>query len=216
MDHGHDLLTTVGVFARKGIWLPLPSFELGLGAVHILRSSIWAAQASAKVALREGYHDSPWPSVALRAAVSRMIGQSEFNLTIGSVDVLLSKDLGVAGTFKLSPYLGWSWLLILARSELIDATPEVDALAEPADRNADFLFVDQDAIHRQRVVAGAKLTYSVITVGLEAAISQAGSSTDDRAGTVMCGATAAPTADCDAEDAAARQTTITANVGATF
>ena len=40
---GPGQLTTASVFAKKGIWLPLPSFELGLGAVHILRSSMWAA-----------------------------------------------------------------------------------------------------------------------------------------------------------------------------
>src|SRR5687767_15773703 len=35
-SHGDDLMTTIGLFARKGIWLPAPSFEIGMGAVHLL------------------------------------------------------------------------------------------------------------------------------------------------------------------------------------
>src|SRR5262249_28418572 len=35
-------LPTYGVFVRKGIWLPLPSFELGAGALHLGNSNLWA------------------------------------------------------------------------------------------------------------------------------------------------------------------------------
>src|SRR5690606_25632965 len=47
--HGARTLSTVGVFARKGLWLPLPSFELGIGAVHLVHSRMWAGQAYAKL-----------------------------------------------------------------------------------------------------------------------------------------------------------------------
>src|SRR5688572_9889925 len=40
--HGDDFMTTVGLFARKGIWLPVPSFEIGVGAVHLTGSTMWA------------------------------------------------------------------------------------------------------------------------------------------------------------------------------
>jgi hypothetical protein len=217
VSHGNSVMTTVGVFAKKGIWLPLPSFEVGLGAVHLLRSRTWAAQAYGKLALHEGYHDLVIPSLALRGGVSRMMGQSELNLTIASIDAVVSKDFGVAGTFRLTPYLGWNWLVVIARSEVVDATPEVDSLAMPADRNADFVFVDQDDIVRDRFVAGLKLKYYVLTFGLEAAVARAGRSTDDRAGTdAICGMTDRPTSFCDSPDTAARQTTITATIGADF
>src|ERR1041384_8407782 len=32
--HGAGVLRTVGMFARKGLWFPAPSFELGAGAGH--------------------------------------------------------------------------------------------------------------------------------------------------------------------------------------
>jgi hypothetical protein len=217
VTHGESVMTTVGVFAKKGLWLPLPSFEMGLGVVHLLRSRLWAAQFYGKVALHEGYPDAPMPSVALRAGVSRMTGSTELNLTVLAVDLIVSKDFGVGGTFRLSPYLGIDVLSIIARSEVIDGTPEVDPMVEITDDNADFAFVDQDPVWRTRLVAGGKLTYSALTFGLEAAIARAGTSEDDQANTtVACASTTAPTAACDSVDEAARQTTITLTLGADF
>jgi hypothetical protein len=146
-----------------------------------------------------------------------MLGQSELNLTVASVDLVASKDFGVGGTFRLSPYLGANLLVAFARSEVIDATPDVDALEMPVDRNADFAFVDQEAITRQRGFLGAKLTYAVLTAGLEIALARRGRSTDDRAGTSTdCADAAAPTTACDARDRAGRQVTVTATLGAEF
>lgn len=216
VTHGDSLLTTVGVFAKKGLVLPLPSFEVGLGAVHLASSRMWAAQAYGKLALHEGYHGWVLPSVALRGGISRMMGQSELNLTVGSIDAVISKDLGIGGTFRLSPYLGWNWLIVVARSEVVDATPDVDASQMPADRNATFVFVDQDAILRDRFVAGAKLTFHVVTVGLEAAVARAGTSVDDRGTDMTCDPDGAPTSACDARDRAGRQTTFTLSLGADF
>src|ERR1051325_7178635 len=39
--HGRGVLRTLGMFARKGLWFPLPSFELGVGAVHVVDSAMW-------------------------------------------------------------------------------------------------------------------------------------------------------------------------------
>jgi hypothetical protein len=217
VEHGSSVMTTVGVFAKKGLWLPIPSFEFGVGAVHLLRSRIWSAQAFAKVALHEGFHDLPLPSFALRGGVSRMTGSSDLNLTSIALDAIASKDFGVGGTFRITPYAGAELLLVVARSEVIDATPDIDPLMEPVDRNADFAFVDQDTIIRTRFVAGGTLTYSVLRVGLEAAIARAGRSTDDRAGTSLpCDDATSPTSACDARDGAGRQTTFTVTVGADF
>ena len=45
-------LTTVGGYVRKGLWLPLPAFEFGAGALSILGSRMYALQGYAKMALR--------------------------------------------------------------------------------------------------------------------------------------------------------------------
>src|SRR3954466_4399116 len=57
--HGAGVLRTAGRFAHKGRWFPVPSFEVGAGAVHLVGSTIWAAQLHGKLAVHEGYHDLP-------------------------------------------------------------------------------------------------------------------------------------------------------------
>lgn len=215
--HGDDFMTTVGLFARKGIWLPAPSFEVGLGAVHLLDSRLWAAQAYAKLAVLEGYHDLPVPSVALRAGASRLMGSSELGLTVVSFDASVSKAFGVGGILRAAPYAGWNALLILPSSEVVDKTPDVDPREQPEDAELSFLFADQDDIWRQRVFGGVKLKHYVVSLSLEASLALRGSSRDDRAGTSMrCGDAPVPTADCDSRDRAGAQLALTAALGLDF
>ena len=180
--HGDRIMPTVGFFARKGIWLPAPSFEIGLGAVRLLDSRIWAAQGYAKLALHEGYHDFPLPSVAVRGAASRVMGTEQIDLTIASLDVSVSKDIGYRGTVTVSPYGGWNMLFIIPRSEVIDKTPHIDVREVPNDINMNFAFKDQANITRQRFFAGLKLQYYVFQLTLEAIIALPGRSVDARAG----------------------------------
>lgn len=217
VSHGGSTMATVGAFVRKGIWLPLPSFEVGTGVVHLLDSGHWAGQFYAKFALHEGFHDLPIPSLALRGAVSRLMGTDQIDLTIPSIDVSVSKHIGINGTFKLAPFAGWNWLLIVPRSEVIDKTPHIDVRDNPEDANQSFTFPDQDTIVRQRVFGGVKVSYYVFALTLEANFALAGSSTDDRGGTDMdCAAATSPTANCDATDEAGAQSTFTVSLGLDF
>ena len=214
--HGDDFMTTVGMFARKGIWLPAPSFEIGVGAVHLTGSSIWAAQTYAKVALIEGYHDLPIPSLSLRGAASRMMGSDQLNLTVASIDAMVSKSFGVGGMVNVAPYGGWNWLLIVPRSEVVDKTPHIDVRDTPEDANMSFAFPDQDRIRRHRLFGGAKLKYYVFTLTLEAALAFAGGSSDDAPGDMDCADVDEPTVDCDATDRSGRQATFSAAAGFDF
>ncbi len=215
--HGDDYMTTIGLFARKGIWLPAPSFEVGMGAVHLAGSSMWAGQLYAKLALVEGYHGLLLPSVALRGGASRMMGSDQLDLTVASIDLSISKEVGIGGTFNAAPYLGWDWLIVIPRSEVIDKTPHIDSVAEPTDAAMDFTFVDQDDIMRYRLFCGVLIRYYVFTLGLEGAIALAGSSVDDRAGSDMnCADAPGPTADCDAHDQAGGQASFTLTAGFDF
>jgi hypothetical protein len=216
--HGPSALRTVGLFAHKGMWLPAPSFELGVGAVHLVDSSLWAAQAYGKLALVEGYHDLPLPSVAVRGAVSRLMNQSQLDLTVVSLDAMISKHVGVGGTWRFDPYAGWDVLLIVPRSAVIDATPQVDPLVpgNELDGMNNFVFKDQTTIVRQRLVVGAKFQYDVVQLTIEAQLALAGRSVDDRAGTSdPCQPNSTTTA-CDARDTAAAQTTLSASAGFDF
>ena len=62
-------MATTGVCVKKGLWLPLPSFEVGACAIHLGQSHLWASQGYLKFALHEGYHDTHLPSQAVRGAV---------------------------------------------------------------------------------------------------------------------------------------------------
>ncbi|NVB85705.1 MAG: hypothetical protein HOV81_45495 [Kofleriaceae bacterium] len=218
-SHGADMLSTVGFFVRKGVWfLPVPSMEIGAGATHLVDSRTWTGQLYTKVALHEGYHQLPIPSLAVRGAVSRMMNQRELDLTVASVDVTVSKHIGVGGTWRFDPFAGWNALLIVPRSEVIDPTPNVDPLAPGNDSDLllNFVFRDQDNIVRNRFFLGAKLQYYVFQLTIEAQFALAGSSVDDRTGTNdMCMANST-TANCDAKDTAAAQRTLSMSAGFDF
>jgi hypothetical protein len=216
--HGDGFLRTVGVFARKGLWLPVPSFELGVGAVNVLGSQTWAAQISGKLAIQEGYHDLALPSLAIRGAVSRMINQRELDLTVLSGDAVISKHVGIGGTWRLDPFVGYDLLLILPRSEVIDATPNVDPLATGNDMDTpnNFAFKEQSAILRHRITAGVKLQYDVVQLTVEGQYAFAGTSTDNRAGVTTPCVANSTTADCNATDIASAQTTVSVSAGVDF
>ena len=216
--HGSDGMSTVGVFVRKGMWFPVPSFEIGAGAVRLLDSGIWTGQLYTKLGLHEGYHQLPLPSLAVRGAVSRMMSQRELDLTVASLDVSISKHIGVAGTWRLDPFAGWNLLMIIPRSEVIDPTPNVDSLATGNEMDAElnFVFREQDTILRNRFFFGAKFQYSFLQLTLEAQFALAGSSTDDRPGTSDVCMPNSATANCDAKDTAGAQRTVSMSAGFDF
>jgi len=211
-------MQTVGFFARKGLWFPVPSFEVGGGAVHLVDSHIWTGQVYAKLALIEGYHDLPLPSLAVRGAVSRMMTQRELDLTAVSLDVTISKHFGIGGTWRLDPFVGWNLLMIVPRSEVIEGTPNSDPLqpGNEGDSMNNFVFKDQATIYRNRIFFGAKTQFSVVQLTLSAQFALAGTSVDDRTGTNTPCMPQSVTAECDAKDTAKAQTTIALSAGLDF
>ena len=216
--HGSGMLRTVGMFVRKGMWFPFPSFEIGAGAVHLVDSRIWTGQLYAKLALHEGYHQLPIPSVAVRGGVSRMMQQRELDLTVASLDLTVSKHFGIGGTWRLDPYAGWNILVIIPRSEVIDPTPHVDPL-EPGnemDAGNSFVFKDQDNIYRQRFLVGVKAQFYVVQLTLEAVFALEGTSLDDRTGTSDQCMPNSSTTTCDSKDLATSQRTLSLSAGVDF
>jgi hypothetical protein len=175
-----SMLPVLSIMMRKGVWMPippLPSVELGLGASNLLNSGIYAVNGYLKLAIHEGYHDVPVPSFAVRAAVTRLIGASQLDLTIITVDGVLSKAFGVGGTFTLEPFLGGGAFFSIARSQVIDIQPNTDLYRGPAgsgmafDENArrdalaqKIVFDTQGDIIRWRVFAGLHFHYSILAI----------------------------------------------------
>ena len=195
-------LTTVGAFVHKGIWLPVPTMELGLGAVHLLDSHLLAWQGYAKLAIHEGFDDWLIPSVAVRGAVSYLTGTSQVTMTTATLDLLLSKGFGLRKTARLEPFAGGSLIAIFAHSGSIDATPFCDASklaampvgSDPGTRycassqagrkndlDANFSFPAQNAITRYRMFAGFKLRFAVLFFSAQYELYFAGTSRDGNA-----------------------------------
>jgi len=192
-------LTTMGVFLRKGIWFPAPSFEIGGGVVNLLNSQMLSWQGYAKFALHEGFHDLPFPSLAVRAAVAYLTGTDQVNLQTTSLDLLVSKGFGAMKTIRIEPFGGWSLLLIKATGKTIDFTPLCDsrevAQAAPGqqvsgncsiaqsgtanDLLANAAFPGQETITRYRAFAGAKLKFGTLAVIAQYELYLAGHSRDD-------------------------------------
>ncbi len=201
-------LTTMGLFVRKGMWFPIPALEWGAGAVNVLQSGMWAVQGYVKLAIQEGFHDWALPSAAVRAGFSQLVGTDQVTLTVSSIDVLLSKAFGLAGTARVEPFAGWNYLFIDARSGVIDGTPGCDAVllqqTSPTDVQglsrlplscrkdqagtwgdlyANFTFPEQNVITRSRFYGGLKLKLAMLFVVGQFAIATAGRSRDGRATT---------------------------------
>jgi hypothetical protein len=167
-------LTTMGVFLRKGLWFPLPGFEVGGGVVSLLQSQMLSWQGYAKFALHEGYYDLPFPSLAVRAAMSYLTGTDQVDLRTTSLDAIVSKGFGVLQTARLEPFGGLSLLIIKASGKPIDFTPLCDAREAATGSTAgcaasnDFLatapFPAQEAITRYRFFGGAKLKFGLLAV----------------------------------------------------
>jgi len=194
-----SMLTTMGFFLRKGIWLPAPSLELGGGVVHLLDSQLLSWQAYSKLALHEGFHDLPIPSLSVRGAFAYLSGTDQASLRTFSVDVLVSKGFGVLKTIRVEPFGGWSLLLIQAAGKPIDFTPLCDArqvaLATPGqavgsqcavaqsgtsnDLLANKEFPGQDVITRHRLFGGAKLKFGILDVIAQYELTLAGRSRDE-------------------------------------
>ncbi len=115
---------------RKG--LPF-GFELGTQVSHFHSSTIWAIGLDLRWSLFEGYHRGILgylPDFAVRGAVNTMVGQSQMNLTVVSLDAAISKRFTLGGQVRLSPFVGGQALMIFGDSGVIDFTPNRSAYAE--------------------------------------------------------------------------------------
>lgn len=182
------MIHTVSVMARKGIWLPLPSFEIGAGATKVMQSSIYAVQVYGKLSLHEGFHGWPIPSLSIRGSGLRVLGESQLDLTMAQIDAMLSKSFGIAGTVTLVPYLGAAWLYIIPRGQVLDLTPACDALSGRGcasnmpggtnsldlNNNAVFSTDANQNITRWRFFGGMRLNYNVLVLTTDLIVTPCG------------------------------------------
>ncbi len=119
LESGDSMLSTVQVQVRKG--LPY-SFELGGSVTHLLDSGLWGVGMQLKWAFLEGYKSVP--DLALRAAISTVLGSRDLSMFISSIDLTVSKSFGVGGVLSLAPYAGYRTMIIRASSFVLGTFPE--------------------------------------------------------------------------------------------
>ncbi|MEM1026323.1 MAG: hypothetical protein AAGD10_13275 [Myxococcota bacterium] len=162
-----QFFNTLRLDLQKG--LPL-SLQVGAHVQWVLDSQMVAPGIELRWAFQEGY--AHIPDFSLRAAVNTLLGTRDFDLTTFSADFVVSKGFTVGRAVRLAPYLGWSILLIDARSEVIDPTPTTFVASESGlrpDVENDFVFADVDFGDdlNQRVALGLRATFSVVAVGVQ-------------------------------------------------
>lgn len=166
---------TLQLMGRKGLY---PGLELGAGATHLFDSRMWSMGGYVKLALHEGFHHLPIPSIALRGSFSRLLGAKDIALTTAGIGLTISHVFGVGKTVNLTPYVGYETLFIVARSSVLSASsscgtadpppalcqgPGVEAISEVA-------FEKAGAIVRHRPHLGLRMMFSVMRLGFEAMI----------------------------------------------
>ena len=109
--------------------------------------------------------------------------------------------------------------MIIPRSEVIDPTPNIDPLdaGNEMDSELNFVFKDQD---NDLSATGSSSARSSSTTSSSSrsrrSFALAGSSVDDRPGTTDACMPHSTTTNCDAEDAAAAQRTLSVSAGFDF
>lgn len=109
---------------RKG--LPF-GFEIGTNMGFLVNTAYWTLGLEVRWSLLEGLrlrNSSVYlPSLSVRGAVQTLIGDSEFNVTVPSVDVMIGERIIVGDTVEISPFVGGQVAFVFADTELVDLTP---------------------------------------------------------------------------------------------
>ncbi len=188
-DSPDSLIQVYALKARKG--LPL-GFEIGGSLGYVANSTLWVGGGDIRWSLLEGFRTGALgllPDVSIGGGVRTLTGTSKFYLTTASLDVKISKPIPLADSAQLIPSLGYQRVIIFGDSNVLDATPAVDAQqqcgyegsspvngapicrnrlpsGEPA--NADFannFTFEKVRVHRNKGMVGLHYRYELVWLG---------------------------------------------------
>lgn len=141
-------------------------FELGTSMAHLFGTSYWSLGFDVKWSILEGFRTGAEgfiPDLAVRGAVQTLLGETEFNLTIPTIELILSKTIVLASAGTITPYLAGQFVWVLADSELVDLTPQQDAVTGGVDDYNNNDVFAQVRSTRLRGVIGVQGRYGVLT-----------------------------------------------------
>lgn len=103
-------------------------FQLGTNVGQLIGTSYFTAGVEVQWSIFEGFRRWGWlPDIAVRGAVQVLFGETEFDLTVPTVDVVISKSITLGNIGTLTPFIAGQLLFILGDSELVDLTPGCDS-----------------------------------------------------------------------------------------
>ncbi len=175
--------------------MPL-GFELAGTIGYVSNSGLWMGGGDLRWSMLEGFRTGPLgylPDISFGGGIRTVTGTSRFYLTTVGIDARISKPITLQDTSQLIPSLGFQRLIILGDSNVMDATPNVDAVSQcgfggldPAsgaptcrnrlpngtEANADFannFTFDKVRIHRNRGLLALNYRYEIIWLGSQVA-----------------------------------------------
>jgi len=153
-----SFLQTLQFSFRKG--LPF-SIEAGGSVTKLLQSSLWGVGLELKYAALEGFAFAP--ELGFRGGVSTFLGSRDYAMLVASGDAILSKKIGVAGLFKLAPYVGYNLQYVHGASNVIPVT-FLDQAGTKVDDQAVFAAAD---VFRHYITMGFQVIATVVDTGFE-------------------------------------------------
>jgi hypothetical protein len=119
-------LVTNRVRFEKGL-----PFGISLGAQvgMVQRTGTYLVGADIKLALLEEVLRSRVPDLALRAALTKLVGARDLSLFVTTLDAVLSESFVLRERVQVSPFAGAGMLWTRADTRLVDLTPNIDALS---------------------------------------------------------------------------------------
>lgn len=173
-----DTLLLPSLHIRKG--LPF-SFEVGARVGWIDRSSMYTATGELKWAVNEGF---TWlPDIGVRAHVTRLMGNRDFDLTAAGLDFGVGKQFPLGGMVTLTPYGGIDFVGVVASSDTIDFNQgrSLNSTLDPADPYAGlkdtnpYREVGLGDHLNQRFYGGVRFIGGALQLGAEVSLSNQGS-----------------------------------------
>lgn len=188
-----SIIQIYAIKARKG--LPL-GFEIAGSLGTIANTSLWVGGGDIRWSLMEGFRTGALgilPDISLGGGVRTLTGTSKFYLTTIGLDVKMSKPITLQDSAVLIPTVGYQRVIIFGDSNVVDSTPNVDALAQcgsdgpdpstgaprcrnklpnGAENNVDFansFTFEKVRVHRNRGLIGLNYRYELIWLGSQIA-----------------------------------------------
>ena len=113
----------------------IPYFlEWGFTVGYLFTTSDTTIGFNVKVSPFEGFRKKvlgAFPDISFGFGMNRLIGDDEVSLTTGSADLTISYAFAPGGVIVLTPFVSLSFVGVVGESELVDATPNVNAFDDP-------------------------------------------------------------------------------------